>query len=316
MAKTQSVSRSSDAQQTESEGYLSDVLVGIPAYEEETSIGSVVVAAKNIAGEVVVVDDGSTDDTADIAKAAGARVIRHGENKGKGAAIRTLFQHAQTEDVDAVVLIDGDGQHDPEDIPEVVWPVVEGICDVTIGSRYMEGDRTETPLYRRFGQKVLDRLTASSSGTDLSDTQSGFRAFSPEAIRELAIRTDGMGVESEMIGDASEKDLKISEVPIDVKYDDVDGQTYNPLRHGLSVMAFVLQLVRDRHPLLFFGVPGVVFLGAGGLLGIDVILTYQSPRPVSPIFAALTGFVVIVGLLLVFCGLVLNQVYNMLQTID
>lgn len=315
MAKTQRVSRSSTSQETEPEGYLSDVLVGIPAYEEETSIGSVVVKAKEIAGQVIVVDDGSNDDTAEIAEAAGARVIRHDVNQGKGAAIRTLFSHIQMEEFEAVVLIDGDGQHDPAEIPEVAWPVIEGLCDLTIGSRYLESDRTETPLYRRFGQKVLDKLTASSSGADLSDTQSGFRAFSPSAVENLSIRTDGMGVESEMIGDATQKDLDITEVPIDVKYDDVDGQTYNPLRHGLTVAVFIMQLVRDRHPMVFFGLPGLAFLGIGGVLGIDLILTYQSPSSVNPVMAALTGYVIIIGMMFMFCGLVLNQVSNMIEEV-
>ena len=295
---------------------LSNVLVGIPAYNEEVAIGSTVLAALRLTDSVVVVDDGSSDNTASIAEEAGAIVIEHPSNRGKGAAIRTLFDWAGDESHDALVLIDGDGQHLPNEIPDVVDPVLEGSCDIAIGSRYIDGNGGETPLYRRFGQKTLDFLTSGSSGQSLTDTQSGFRALSPEAVEHLEITTDGLGVESEMISDATDRGMTMTEVPIDVKYEDVDGQTYNPVRHGVGVAAFVLQLVRDRHPMLFFGVPGLLLLGFGGLLGIDVILTYQSPKLVSPIKAALTGFVVIMGMLFLFCGLVLNQVANMISEVE
>ncbi|WP_157533251.1 glycosyltransferase family 2 protein, partial [Haloferax profundi] len=147
-------------------------VVGIPAYNEEVGIGSTVLAAQQYADEVVVVDDGSTDNTVPIASASGATVIVHEENQGKGAAVQTLLNHAQQTGCDAFVILDGDGQHHPRDIPQVVTPVIEGDSDLVIGSRYIEGGPDdETPLYRRFGQRVLDFLTAGSSGQNLTDTQ-------------------------------------------------------------------------------------------------------------------------------------------------
>ncbi|NHN46471.1 glycosyltransferase family 2 protein [Halostella sp. JP-L12] len=288
-------------------------LVGIPAYNEAVGIGSTIIAAQQFADEVVVVDDGSSDDTVAIARDTGATVLEHEENKGKGRALQTFFEYARSSNHESFVVLDGDGQHLPEDIPAVVDPVETEDADVVIGSRYLEGTGAdETPFYRRLGQKTLDYLTVGSSGTKLSDTQSGFRAFSPDAVDRLSIQTDGMGVESEMIGNAMDHDLTIDEVAIDVRYEGVDGQTYNPLQHGLRVATFLLQLIRDRHPLAFFGVPGFLCTAAGVTLGVNVILLYNSAGTFA-IGRTLGGiFLMIVGVLGVFCGLVLNRMSNMI----
>ncbi|SDM92879.1 Glycosyltransferase involved in cell wall bisynthesis [Halogranum gelatinilyticum] len=289
------------------------VVVGIPAYNEEVGVGSTILAAQDYADKVVVVDDGSSDNTVSIARASGATVIIHDENKGKGAAVQTLFDHVRRTKCDAFVILDGDGQHHPRDIPRVVSPILEGESDLVIGSRYLDQNPDdETPLYRRFGQRVLDFLTAGSSGQNLTDTQSGFRAFAPTAVERLSITTSGMGVESEMIGDAVDKGLEIEEAPIDVRYEGVDGQTYNPLRHGLTVATFILQLIRDRHPLIFFGVPGVVLTVAGTLYGLDTILIYQVSGVFYPGKVLIAGFTTILGVLGVFVGLILNRISNMI----
>lgn len=119
-------------------------------------------------------------------------------------------------------------------------PRLHGNLLAEIESRYARQEEMETPLHRRFGQRVLDYLTTGSSGENLTDIQSGFRAFSPEAVSRLDLRTDGMGVESEMINEAADCELDIVEIPVDVRYDDADGQTHNPLRYGLSVAVFVM----------------------------------------------------------------------------
>jgi len=292
------------------------VVAGIPTYNEEIAIGSVISGAQQYADEVVVVDDGSTDNTVQIARSVGATVIEHEENKGKGGAIRTLLQYTTNTDVDSLVVLDGDGQHLPEDIPDVTEPVLEGDCDISIGSRYVDQEETETPLHRRFGQRVLDYLTLGSSGENLSDTQSGFRAFSSEAASRLTLRTDVMGVESEMISEAVDRELDIEEVPIDVRYEGVDGQTHNPLKHGLSVATFVTKLIRDRHPLLFFGVPAVVLLGLGGGLLLHTAYLYQTTAAFHQWRALISGFSVLTGVLCIFSGLVLSQVRNMVTHID
>ncbi|MFC7058803.1 glycosyltransferase family 2 protein [Halovenus salina] len=293
----------------------SSVVVGIPAYNEEVGIGSVVLGSQSYADEVVVVDDGSDDNTAEIARQTGAHVIEHEENKGKGATVRTILSYIREADNDigALVLLDGDGQHLPEDIPDVVNPVLKRECEIAVGSRYLDQQKTETPLYRRCGQKVLDIATTGSASTHLTDTQSGFRALSPSAISRMNVRTDGMGIESEMISTAGDHNLSIKEVPIDVRYEGVDGQTHNPLRHGLSVLVFVIQLIRDRHPLVFFGVPGLLLLVTGSLLAVHTALLYQSTEAFYQWRALLSGFWILLGALSLFTGLLLNQISNMIK---
>jgi glycosyltransferase involved in cell wall biosynthesis len=283
------------------------VLVGLPAFNEEVAIGSTVITTQRFADEVVVVDDGSTDRTAKVAEAAGATVLQHESNQGKGRAVQTLFEYAKQREVSALVLLDADGQHIPLDIPDVIAPVLGGKADVVIGSRYLHDRRTETPKYRRVGQQILDKITPISSKQDLSDTQSGFRAFSPRALDELQVRTNGIGVESEIVSDATSKNLELTEVPIRVRYGGIDGQTYNPVSHGLAVVMFVLNLIRDRHPLIFFTLPGLALVFFGTLYGLDGVLIYRSTGVLYPAKLFVSGFLTIIGSLAAFMGLMLNS---------
>ncbi len=289
-------------------------LLGIPAYNESVGIGSTVLAAQQFVDEVVVIDDGSSDNTVEIVRETDATLLEHGKNKGKGQALRTFFEYARSSEYDTFVVLDGDGQHLPRDIPAIVNPVENGDADLVIGSRYLEDDGDdETPFHRRIGQQVLDYLTFGSSGTKLTDTQSGFRAFSPAAIEALSIQTDGMGVESEMIATAQDKELTIEEKSINVRYEGIDGQTFNPLRHGLSVATFLLRLIRDRHPLLFFGGPGAVIAAVGVLFGIDAVVLYDNQGVFAPGQTMVSLLLTIIGILGVFCGLVLNRMSNMIN---
>jgi glycosyltransferase involved in cell wall biosynthesis len=147
----------------------------LPAYNEEISIGSVVLRTRQYADRVIVIDDGRRDRTAEVAALAGAEVLRHSENQGKGAALKTGFASLKGDGV--IVTIDTDGQHDPADIPRLVAPIMAGEADMVNGSRYLNGNKKDTPLYRRLGQKVLDLFTNMDSGLAVTDSQSGFRAF-------------------------------------------------------------------------------------------------------------------------------------------
>ncbi len=318
MAESQSQSRrqertfSSEGESESEENKSAEVLVGIPAYNEEVGIGSVVISAQQVADSVLVVDDGSDDATAEIAEEAGASVVSHESNRGKGAAIKTLIEEAQRRHVDALVLLDGDGQHMPEDVPAVVKPVLRGESELVIGSRYLDSD-SETPLYRRFGQRVLDILTAGSSQTAVTDSQSGFRALSPRAIDELTIRTDSIGVESEMIARASNSGLDIEEVPVDVRYDGVEGQTYNPFYHGLTVSLILVSFIRDRNPLAFFGVTGLLMVLAGAALSTNAAYLYQTAGTFSQWQFILGSVLSITGLMTMFSGVVIHQIVTTLS---
>jgi len=295
----------------------SKIVVGIPAYNEEVSIGSIVLQAREVASKVIIVDDGSTDNTVKIAEKAGATVLRHSENQGKGAAIKTLLDTVREREFDTLVLLDGDGQHNPAEIPTVANPVLDEGADLVIGSRYLQNSRCdETPRYRRVGQRVLDFLTFGPSQTRITDSQSGFRALSPRAVDKLAITTDSFGVETEMIDIASRNGLSILEKSIEARYEGIDGQTQHPIRHGLSVVVFVLQLVRDRHPLLVFGGLGLVFLAIGSYFGLNAAFIYQNTGQFYPAKVLVSGFATVMGAIGVFVGLVLNQISNMFDQID
>jgi glycosyltransferase involved in cell wall biosynthesis len=287
---------------------LGNVLVGVPAYNEEITIGSLVLAARRLTDSVLVVDDGSTDDTAEIARSAGASVVRHDRNRGKGAAVRTLFEHTIRGEYDALVLLDGDGQHMPEDIPAVVAPILEGDCDVVVGSRYIDGDASQTPLYRRFGQHVLDYATVGVTGTKLSDTQSGFRALSPYAVKKLNISTDGMGVESEMLMEIDKHGFELREIGIDVRYEEVDGQTFNPVRHGVSVLAYIVQSLQNRRPVLFYGLPGIALVVLGCGIGLHSLMLPQSDGGLSQWRVTASELAVTLGALVLFLGVTLQEI--------
>ena len=194
----------------------------LPAYNEEVAIGSVVLRARQHADRVLVVDDGSQDRTAEVAELAGAEVIRHAENMGKGAALRTGF--AAADGADVIVTIDTDGQHsltevssscapdgaqlDPADIPKLVAPILAGEAEMVNGSRYLNGNKRDTTLYRRLGQRVLDFATNLDSGLSVTDSQSGFRAFAGGVRDVFSFRQDGLAIESEMLADAAQADAR------------------------------------------------------------------------------------------------------------
>ncbi|HJX69924.1 MAG TPA: glycosyltransferase family 2 protein, partial [Dehalococcoidia bacterium] len=134
------------------------VIAAIPCFNEERFIGSIVLKTKKYVDRVIVIDDGSTDDTAQVASDAGATVYRHSRNLGYGAAIRTAYREARNLGVDVMLTLDGDGQHEPADIPQLLSPILNGEADVVVGSRFL-GQAEKPPFYRRLGQRVLTIAT-------------------------------------------------------------------------------------------------------------------------------------------------------------
>lgn len=215
----------------------------LPAYNEEISIGSMVLSTKRYVDHVLVVDDGSIDNTVEIAKIAGAEVIEHLSNKGKGAALKTGFNAVNGHDI--IVTMDSDGQHNPAEIPKLIEPIINGEADIVNGSRYLNGQSTETPFYRRIGQSVLDQATYFNSGIKITDSQSGFRAFASHTIPSFRFNSTDFSIESEMIIDISNNGFKIKEVGIGVRYD-VNGSTKNPISHGLLVLMRLMLNIKSK----------------------------------------------------------------------
>jgi glycosyltransferase involved in cell wall biosynthesis len=278
------------------------VLAGIAAYNEARYVGSIVLQARQYVEDVIVVDDGSTDNTSEVAELAGAIVARHSENMGKGAAIQSILGEAKRRNADVLVLLDADAQHDPNEIPILIKPILEGF-DLVIGSR--EAQEEKTPLYRRIGKQVIFRSSRMASKTNIYDSESGFRALSPKAINELDLKEKGFAIESEMIARAAQKNLRITEVPISNIYT-TDGSTLNPIKHGIDVLSRIVVMISQRRPLLFFGLAGGILLVAGLITGLFVLHLATSTGYLDVGKAILTTMFIIAGILSIFTGIILN----------
>ena len=287
----------------------SKIVVAIPCLNEERCIGSIVVKAKKFANSVVVIDDGSTDATAEIAAGAGAMVHQHGQNRGYGAAIRSALEKGRQLGADVLVILDGDWQHDPRDIPKLVKPLLDGEADVVIGSRFL-GAAKKPPFYRRLGQRTLTAITNVGSGQKISDSQSGFRAYSAKALKELDLTEDGMAVSSEIQFAIGKSGLKVAEVPIDVSY--TGRAKRSPIGHGVGVLSRVLVLFSLRQPLLLFGVPGLGLLVGGLVIGVHVLSVYSATKELAVGNALETILLCLAGLLALFAALMLQAVKELM----
>jgi glycosyltransferase involved in cell wall biosynthesis len=288
------------------------VVVGIPAYNEEKYISKVILKASKHCDEVVVVDDGSQDMTAEIALKMGAKVITHSRNMGKGEAMRTLFKYAKDSKADVLVTIDGDGQHDADEIPKLVEIIRSG-ADVAVGSRFLNRRTQESvPGYRALGNKILNSFTLSEKSAGISDTQCGFRAYKASKLDALMPSEMGMGVDSEILMKAKENNLVVKETSVAVAYGE-DTSTYNPVFHTLDVVASTLKLMSIRHPLMFYGLPGGCLFVAGTTVGSYAAVEYLTQRYVSFVLSFLSITLIVSGLLSMFTGLILFTLTTMLR---
>lgn len=250
----------------------------IPAYNEERFIGSLVLATRSYVDHVVVVDDGSRDRTVELARKAGATVVQHVVNQGKAAAVNTGFAFVRQFDPRVVVMLDGDGQHAPDDIPTVIAPIERDEADIVVGSRFLD-IKSEIPAYRKLGQHGLTVMTNLASGVHVSDSQSGFRAFGELALREMSFGKGGFSIESEMQFLVREHNLRVVEAPINVIY--AEKAKRNPFRHGMQVVNGILELVGQARPLLYFGLAGASVFLIGLLLGIHVVDVYAKTHTLA-----------------------------------
>ncbi len=272
------------------------IIVGIPAFNEEKTIASIILGAQKHAHIVIVCDDGSKDLTAEIAERLGAVVVRHEKNRGYGAALQSIFKRAKELNADILITLDSDGQHTPLEIPDLVKPIKDGVADVVLGSRFIGKIGTEDmPRYRKFGIQVITKLTNGTSKTHVSDSQSGFRAYAQLAIEKIGSLSDnGMGASLELLQAITSSGLNVCEVPISCKYATTNGaetSTKNPIRHGIGLLMSIVQLVVEERPLAFLGIPGVVSIVIGALFGVWMLDAYAtSSQIITNIALASIGF--------------------------
>ena len=288
------------------------IIVGIPAFNEEKNIASIITKLSGIADTVLVCNDGSTDLTSTIAEKIGAVVINHEKNLGYGAAIRSLFLKAKELDGDILVTFDADGQHRIEDIKNVIKPIVNEEADLVIGSRFLDESEKEVPQYRKVGIKVITKITNASIKKQLTDSQSGFRAYSRKIISELNPSEMGMGVSTEILIKASSKDFRIAEVPIKIIYEG-DTSTHNPIMHGSSVIISTIKYTSLQRPLTFYGIPSVIFLIIGGAFSYLAIQFYVEVGRLNTNLTIIGASTVLIGVVLLITAILLFSLVSIVR---
>ena len=287
------------------------VVIGIPAFNEEKNIGAILIKLKNISKDIIVCDDGSNDLTAEIAKELGANVISHKRNLGYGAGIRTIFLKAKEINADILITFDADGQHRIEDINTVLKPITNDDADIIIGSRFLDKNN-EIPKYRKIGIKAITSITNSSMGEKLSDSQSGFRAYNKKILENITPSESGMGVSTEILIKASKNKFRIKEVPIIVSYEG-ETSTHNPVSHGASVVLSTIKFTSIEHPLKFYGISGMSFLGIGlFFLFWTLQLFAESGKIITNVSLIGIGGIVI-GIVLLVTATILYSIINVVR---
>ncbi|MEM2194141.1 MAG: glycosyltransferase family 2 protein [Candidatus Methanomethylicia archaeon] len=280
------------------------IIACIPAFNEEKTIAKVILQTQKYVDRVIVCDDGSTDMTAEIAERLGASVVRHPRNLGYGASLNTLFKEAIKLNPSCIVTMDADGQHDPSHIPKLVEPIIMDEADIVIGSRFLSS-RDNTPKHRRIGVKLITSIARKASYQQITDAQSGFRAYSRRAIEVLELTEPGMGVSTEILIKASREKLRIIEKPITINYNVEKPSKKNPILHALDVITSTLKQYSIIHPLTFYGLPGSIMILIGVFFGIWALEIYRAEGRLVVNLALLTIGSILIGLLLILTGIML-----------
>ena len=272
------------------------ITVGIPAFNEEKNIAAIIIGLKKITDKIIVCNDGSTDSTGEIAKELGAIVINHEKNLGYGAGIKSIFLKAKEMKSEMLVTVDADGQHDVRDITKIVTPIQEDKAEIVIGSRFLE-KAENIPEYRKFGIKLITKVTNLSLNQSLTDSQSGFRAYSKKVLEKLVLSDKGMGISTEILIKSNNFNFRIGEVPIKVSYEG-ETSTENPVSHGTSVLFSTIKYTSIEHPIKFYGIPAIILLLSGSVFTYFAIQYYVE-------FGRLNTNVTLIGAGLFFIGIVL-----------
>ena len=290
------------------------VVAAIPAFNVERTIARLVLEAQKFVDVVLVCDDGSTDCTAEIAERMGADVIRHEKNFGYGAAIKTLFTMARELNADVLVTLDGDGQHDPREIPRLIEPVLENKADIVLGSRFLGEKENGVPRYRGWGIKLISKLTGAASNHKFNDAQCGFRVYGHKALSGLSLVENGMGASVEVLMKSQKNGLTVVEVPAEVKYKELErSSTQNALGHGAGVLMSILRLVVEEKPLMLLGLPGIIFLFAGTAFGIWMLRIFAEEQQIMTNIALASMAFILIGMFTVFTAITLYAISRQAQ---
>ena len=287
------------------------ITIGIPAYNEEKNIAKIILKLQKISEKIIVCNDGSTDLTSKIAEKMGAIVINHSKNLGYGAGIRSIFLKAKEMDSDVLVTFDADGQHRVEDIETVIEPIIKNEADIVIGSRFLvEGKNV--PGYRKAGIKTITGVANIAMDSKITDSQSGFRAYNKKVLKDVVPSEYGMGVSTEILIKANKMGFKIKEVPITILYEG-DTSTHHPVSQGASVILSTMKFISIEHPLKFYGMPGIIFLGLGLFFTIWTIQTFTETRQIWTNLALAGVGSIIIGTMLTMTSIMLYSLVNVVR---
>jgi len=293
------------------------VVAAIPAFNVERTIAKLVLEAQKFVDVVLVCDDGSTDLTAEIAERMGAYVMRHDRNLGYGAALKTLFTTARKLNADVLVTLDGDGQHDPCEIPSLVEPVLENKADIVLGSRFLGSKESGVPRYRRWGIRLISRLTGAASNHRFLDAQCGFRVYGLKALVGLDLVENGMGSSVEILMKAKKQGLTVAEVSANCRYKELEKtSTQNAFSHGANVLMSIIRLVVEERPLLFLGLPGLLSLLAGTAFGVWMLQIYAVTHQITTNIALAAIAFVLIGMFTIFTAITLYALSRQAQKND
>jgi glycosyltransferase involved in cell wall biosynthesis len=261
--------------------------------------------------KVLVCDDGSGDKTSFIARDLGASVISHDRNLGYGAALQSLFKEAKRLGADFVVTLDGDGQHEPNEIPLLLERLMAGDVDIVVGSRFINRGSSEAPKWRENGIKLITGLV-SNNGLKLTDAQSGFRAYNRHAMESLNLTEDGMGASTEILIKAEDNGLIVAEVPVNIRYHE-NSSSENPVLHGFDVLLSTLKFLSMRRPLLFYGLPGFMALCISTIFWVMTLKIFSVTRMISTNIALIALGTTLVGLILMTTAIILWTLISVIR---
>jgi len=287
------------------------VVIGIPAFNEEKNIASIIVKLKKISNNIIICNDGSTDLTSSIAKELGVIVIDHPKNIGYGGAIKSIFLKAKELGVETLVTFDADGQHNVSDINKVLEPIKKNEADIVIGSRFLHNDGN-VPKYRKVGIKTITSLTNVVTGTKITDAQSGFRAYNKKILENIHPTEQGMGISTEILIKASKQKFRITEVPIEISYEG-ETSTHHPVLHGASVIFSTIKFVSIENPLKFYGIPGIGFMGIGLYFILLTLKIFGQSRDVFTNYALVGIGGVVLGTLFLMTAIILYTTVSVVR---
>ena len=290
---------------------MKNIVIGIPAYNEEKNIGKIILDLKKISKTIIVCDDGSSDLTSEISRKNGAIVETHERNEGYGSAIKTIFMKAKELNADMLITFDADGQHRVEDIEKVIAPIKDDKADIVIGSRFLENS-SNIPKYRKVGINIITKVTNSSINEKITDSQSGFRAYNSSVLTQINPTEKGMGISTEILIKASSNNLRIVEVPITILYAK-DTSTHNPVSHGTSVIISTIKFTSIEHPLKFYGIPSLIFFIIGFSFTYLSVQYYTEIGRINPNLTIIAAGTVLLAVVLLIAAILLYSLVSVVR---